>query len=690
MTLLHFARNLTWAGAGLLVSSVASAADPVDSEVLPTIAVTSDTSARERILQELRKNPGGVGVRFGDDYREQTVIGIAEALAGTPGVYVQRASGQESSKISIRGSGIAAGNVRGIRFLRDGLPLGRADDLNEGIYADVMTADRIEVYRGASSLLYGAVTLGGAINLISPTAYTNPGTTVRLEAGSNGFQRAQLKGGKVFEGGLDAFAAVTHYASEGFRDNSEERSSRLYANIGYAFSETSRGRFHLTEERYSGEMPGTLSLTQVLNTPEMANARNQAIRARIRTSPRWHLAYQHELDLADADKLSFGVFHTGTKFDSFSPDVRAMYDATDYGLAARHEINGSIAGHTNRFVWGFNLSRGTGDNALFLDAIPFLSPLPTAGTIRDERTNVELYAENTYQVTQAFSLVVGAQATHAKREIVNRTPAFVMEYPNGSAARTYDSLNPKLGAVWNIGPDNTQVYFNATRVHEAPASLAFFTPLGTLESQRATTIELGARGGKPAFEWEVGVYRSRLNNELLALTNMISPALPSIMINADSQTWHTGLELGLNGKQSLPSLSGSLDWNLAYTWNHFRFSDDPTYGNNALPGIPDHVLQAGFVYRHASGFYAGPSIVMGSSWYADQANNLKAPGYGVVNLGAGYISRKGYRLFVDARNLGDKYYVATANHMVDARTQPNSVFRPGQTRAVFVGVETRW
>src|SRR5690606_28197147 len=122
---------------------------------------------------------------------------------------------------------------------------------------------RVEVYRGASSLQFGAATLGGAINLVSPTAYTSPGATLRLEAGSDGFRRAQLKGGKVFEGGLDAYAAVTHYESDGFRQNSAERSSRLYANIGYAFSATSRGRFHLTEESYTGEMPGTLTLAQI-------------------------------------------------------------------------------------------------------------------------------------------------------------------------------------------------------------------------------------------------------------------------------------------------------------------------------------------------------------------------------------------------------------------------------------------
>ncbi|MDQ7968351.1 MAG: TonB-dependent receptor [Oxalicibacterium faecigallinarum] len=705
---LHFVRNLTWAGTGLLVTGLAPAADSVEPQVLPSIAVTSDTSMRERAMEEIRKNPGGVGIRFGKDYREKAVIGIGEALSEMPGVYVQRPSGQESSRISIRGSGIAGGNVRGIRFLRDGLPLGRADDMNEGIYADVMTADRIEVYRGASSLQYGAATIGGVINLISPTAYTSPGAFARFEVGSDGFRRAQLKGGKVFEDGLDAFASITHYESDGFRANSAERSSRLYANLGYAFSATSRGRFHLTEEKYSGNLPGTLSLNEVLTTPYAANADNQRVNASIRTSPRWHLAYKHELDIGDADKLSFGLFHTGTKFDSPAPSVRGLYDATDSGVSMRHEINRVIDGHANRLVWGANYGRGDGSNTLLLSeiSIPLLPPFPffipaQTGTVRDKRSNLEIFAENTYQATERLSLVVGAQAMHAKRATDNQTPFFVTEYPDGSAARTYAYVNPKVGAIWSLGQRNAQLYANLSRNHEAPGSLIFFTPNGTLDAQRATTMEIGTRGGDATFAWDVALYRSRIDNELLAVRgpnpglptfvwSSLSPILPSVSVNADSPTWHTGLELGLNGKQSLPTLHGSLDWNFVYTWSRFRFERDPVYGDNKLPGIPDHVLQAGWTYRHANGFYIGPQVVLGSGWYADQANTLKAPGYGVVNLSAGYVARSGYRLFIDARNLGDKYYASTANYLVDARTQQSNVFRPGQTRAVFVGVETRW
>ncbi|GGI18038.1 TonB-dependent receptor family protein [Oxalicibacterium faecigallinarum] len=668
------------------------------------IDVKGETAERAAAREYARSILGNVSIRFTEDVKEHAAIGLADALASLPGVYVQRPSGQEAARVSMRGSGIASTGIRGIRLLRDGLPLGRLDDMNEAIYADIMSAHRIDVYRGASSLQYGASTLGGALNLISPTAYNDPGATARMEAGSDGFRRIQLKGGKVFESGLDVYVSASHYETDSFRENAAERSSRLYANIGYAFSATSRGRLHITEERYTGQLPGTLTLEQIRNTPWMAHPQNRAAGAYIHTSPRWHLAYQQEWDIGE-DRLTAGVFHTGTKFDSPTQVARARYDATDYGLSLRHEINRLLNGHANRFVWGVNAGRGDGDNSLVVPAMPGVTA-GGPGTIRDRRSNIEVFAQNTYQLNDRLSFIGGAQFAQARRSTDNSLAAtlrpIITQYPDGSASRTYTSLNPSIGAIYDLGME-AQVYANLTRSHEAPASLAFFNgyPVAgfppsvrtaTLEQQRATTFEIGVRGGDRQFGWDIAVYRSRVNNELLAIANTLAPTLPTINVNSSSDTEHSGLELGLHGTKSLPLLSASMDWNFAYTWNHFRFDGHPNYGNNRLPGIPDHVLQAGFTYRHTNGFYIGPRIELGSSWYADQANSLKAPGYGVLHLQTGYVARGGYRFFIDARNLGDKHYAVTADHMVDARVAGTSsaVFRPGQVKAIFAGIEKRW
>src|SRR5690554_1545915 len=90
--------------------------------------------------------PGNVSVIPAETYRDGAVLGLSDALSKTPGVYTQNPSGQISARVSIRGSGITSpSGTRGVRLLRDGLPLGRTDDLGDSIYTDPLTADYIEV-----------------------------------------------------------------------------------------------------------------------------------------------------------------------------------------------------------------------------------------------------------------------------------------------------------------------------------------------------------------------------------------------------------------------------------------------------------------------------------------------------------------------------------------------------------------
>lgn len=643
----------------------------------------------------LRRIPGHVSLIPAARYQEGAVHGLRDALSRTPGIYVQNPSGQESARVSIRGSGISAtSGLRGIRLLRDGLPLGRADDLGDTIYADPFNASRIEVYRGANSLQYGAATLGGAINLVSPTGYTQARPELRVEGGSYGYQKAQLRAGQVFDNGLDAFASLSRFHADGFRDQSAQTISRFYGNVGYRHNQDSIGRLHVTAEQYRVEMPGALTLDQAHTTPKAANPGALRANARIKTSPRWHVAYQHDWTLGQADTLSLGVFHTGTEFSSHSALSRIRYDAADSGMALRHEIKRKLSGHENRFVWGANYARGTSHNRAFT---PDYLPVPdmALATVDARRASLDIFMENTFGVTSDFFVVTGMQVSRAWRATDNKalTPLGMGSYAaaGGDSVR-YQGVSPKLGFIWDAGRNNAQLYANISRSFEAPNSLAFHTQAGPLQVQRATTLELGTRGGDDALGWDAALYTSQVKHELIEMPIPGNPFAPPLTANAD-KTRHTGLELGLRGKWPLSDSPGHISWGLAYTWNHFRFVRDTTYGNRKLPSIPPHIARLDLLYEHPGGFYGGPNIELASGWQVDQANSLQAPGYGVINFTAGYREPGGrYRVFVDARNLANKYYAATSDYIVDARApgQTPYLFYPGRTRAVFMGLEMAW
>ena len=97
---------------------------------------------------------------------------LRDVLKDVPGVYVQERYGQEL-RLSVRGSGIArAFHLRGLELLQDGILLNLADGSGDFYQVDPLALRSVEVYKGGNALTFGATTLGGAVNAVTPTAYT--------------------------------------------------------------------------------------------------------------------------------------------------------------------------------------------------------------------------------------------------------------------------------------------------------------------------------------------------------------------------------------------------------------------------------------------------------------------------------------------------------------------------------------
>lgn len=653
----------------------------------------------------MRRIPGNVSVVDSEQYRDAAVMSLRDALARTPGVYVQNTAGQETVKLSIRGSGVSAKvGLRGIRLLRDGLPLSRADDTADPNYADPFNASYIEVYRGANALQYGGATLGGAINLVSPTGYTHAQRQIRVEGGSDGYLRAQARAGQVFDNGMDAFLAVTRFETDGSRDNAEQRISRLYANLGYRYSATSEGRFHINLEDHVQQIPSAITLAQLRKDPAASDRIGLVAGGQLNTGPRSNLAYQHKWLLDGEDTLALGAYYASTRFELTGAAAHFRWDASDYGLTLRHDMHGELDGHKNQFIWGANASAGRNRNGtygpLFAESMVIAPGGDQYEDIYSRRTTIELFAENRYFATSTVALVAGAQAVWARRstriDVLNNVylptpPTYQLQpyFEPQDTSENYRSISPKLGVLWNVTP-SAQLFANLSRSFEPPSSLEFYThQAGILKPQRATTLEIGSRGGDNSLNWEVAGYRSQVKDALFSVETF--PNSGRYIEGNVSRSLYTGLELALRGNWPLPFAPGALDWGVAYTWSHFRMDNAAAFGNNAIPGIAPHSARLDLVYRHPSGVYVGPNIELASNWYVDQANTIKAPGYGIVNVTLGYADPNGrYLLFLDARNLADKRYAATTNYTVNAKGTDVAAYNPGLPRSLYVGAQLTW
>src|SRR5215213_1937327 len=93
-------------------------------------------------------------------------VSFDEMLLAVPGVTVaNRNNPTQDPRISIRGFGArSAFGVRGVRVVRDGIPLTLPDGQTPIDYLDLESVGSIEVIRGSAGALYGNSS-GGVIDL---------------------------------------------------------------------------------------------------------------------------------------------------------------------------------------------------------------------------------------------------------------------------------------------------------------------------------------------------------------------------------------------------------------------------------------------------------------------------------------------------------------------------------------------
>jgi iron complex outermembrane receptor protein len=206
-----------------------------------TGSLTSESP--EASAKQKTQVPGGFTIKTADEMKVGRASNFEDLLQRAPGVFLQSENGAEVSKISIRGTGITSEDEPlGVMFLLDGLNYNQGD--GEAILEDfdVAALSHAEIFRSADALKYGALTLGGAINLVLLTGYDAAPFQVRLEGGSYGYFRGEMSGGAV-EGLLDQFGSIGFRERDGFREHSREDTEILFADLGYRFSEQAENRF---------------------------------------------------------------------------------------------------------------------------------------------------------------------------------------------------------------------------------------------------------------------------------------------------------------------------------------------------------------------------------------------------------------------------------------------------------------
>lgn len=672
------------------VAQTTPASTPAEPAQLPTVVIKASQAtdpAKEALQAEQALTPGGVALVEGEGLRQRNVTSLGDMLRYVPGIWAASGQTGDSTFISSRGSNLDATNYdgNGIKLLQDGLPVTAADGNNHNRQPDPLSARYASVARGANALTYGASTLGGAIDFTTPTFRDGAQNEWLLNAGSFGQWQSRLTLGTA-SGTFDGLVTAETRRSDGFRVHQRQQREGLYANGGWQLADNIQTRFYATYINNRQQLPGALTRQQWLDDPRQAEA--LAVLGDYQYNVEtWRLANKTVWDIDADSKLTLGLSYENQKL--YHPIVYLPFVPFSLLIDTEQRTVGSSLRYQRRMgahdlLVGVNLARTTVGGGNF-SYTPGGAQVQFAA-VDNSANNLELFVMDRWQFAPGWTAVYGAQAVSTSRKVVS-----------DGLDGDYNSLNPRVGLIRQLTL-GSQLFANVSRVYEAPTfyELQDQTPGGPpktlLKAMRGTAFEVGTRGKQDMgayhrWHWDVTGYYTRLNNEILSRDDPGAPGT-SLSINAGS-TVHAGIEAVLGASFAVGGSSEHrIEPLVNLTLNHFRFRNDALYGNNVLPAAPKGALRGEVLYRHASGFFVGPTVDIVGSRQADFSNTYTVDGYTLWGLRAGWTG-KDWEVFAEARNLGNKKHVSFFS-VRDKAGANDAILTSGEPRSFYVGARLKF
>lgn len=667
-------------------------------------------SSIESAKEGVKAIPGGASIVDLNVVREGRQSTWSDSLGMAPGVFIQDRFGSEEARISIRGSALSRTyHSFGTKVMQDGVPINYADGFFDMQTVDPNASRYVEVLRGPNATTYGATTLGGAINFVAPTGHTSSGSLARAELGSFGYNKVfgstagvgktDTTSGNVW----DHYVAVSQTKQDGFRDHAEMENQKILGNFGVKVSKDMESRFYVAAVRSRAQLPGYLTKAELENIPSIAASNVSTVSATASAAGSSVAGiYGYRVDANRRRDVDAQRVANKTTIR----DGNTLYEFAAYAMnySLWHPIDSIIEQNAKTIGGHLKATRMLDQHQISVAYLP--SAGATKGTAKDtnnqgaatsaaksnydqQSKNDSFFIEDKYKFSERTTWTAALQYDRANRKISDTVLA------SNNYDHTFSQWSPRVGVIHDLAPSN-QVFASISRNFEAPIFGLAGTTTTANKAQTGTTIEVGTRGeartGTHQYGWDATYYHARLENEFLSVCSN-NACTTSVTTNIP-KSLHQGLELGLSHLYDK-----KVDTRLALLYSDFRFVDNATVGNNALPGFPPVIVRGEVLYRFGAevngkpSSYAGPKFEwVPSKAPMDNANTVYNDAYTLLGFKAGQAIDKKWSWFLDARNLTDKKYAATTNISANYTTAPGDGRRyyPGDGRSVYVGVEAKF
>ncbi|MCX5824276.1 MAG: TonB-dependent receptor [Deltaproteobacteria bacterium] len=638
-------------------ASVFAGAPADDASRMAVLQEVVVTATRDQ--EEIRKVPAHVTVITEKEIRDSGATSLVEILGRQEGIQFRSYSGNDPlSIIDLRGMG--GDNPYGkVQIQLNGRRLNRPDMASVNWFQIPLSqVEKIEIVRGAGSVLYGDSAVAGVINIITRKGEGKPVFHISAVAGSYGLhdEKAAVNGS---EKKWSYAVSGENYFSLGYRNRSTVSSQGAGLDLAYDASDhlgLSMGAFF---NRTQYELPGNLTAA------EMAMDRRQYQPARPTywtsassnddgTDRQTELRFRIDSLLGDFGRAELG-FSAGSKeaetnyasWNSFN-----SYSISTYAVTPKYILENKIFGRSNKLTAGVDYYL----EPFKMDRYADRERTQKLSVVDLERQTAGYYLRDEFNIVEPLILSAGYRWEEATIKGNSTTLPGTVDF---DTKKTHRGDAHELGLTYLVG-EKSKVFAKYATAYRLPfideqASYYGWGNgfLADLEKETAKTMELGT-SLNPLKNLTVGLtlFRIDMENEIAwnGATNRNE--------NLD-RTRHEGAEGTFSYLwEKRFKIYGS------YTYHRATF-EAGQYNGKELPLVPNQVIKLGTEWYLPAAFVLRPEIrFVGDAYLSGDNDNTgeKLSSYRIYDLFLFYrpvMGRYKISAFAGVENLTNELYATS-------------------------------
>jgi iron complex outermembrane recepter protein len=658
----------------VIASGSFALAAPLDVPQEKAIVMEEVVVTATRDTEEIRKVPANVSVITAKDIEKSGATTIVEVLDKLESIQFRSYSGNSSqSIIDLRGFG--GDNPFGKTLVMlDGRRLNRSDMSSiNWLQFQLNDIERIEVVRGASSVLYGDAAIGGVINIITKKGGGKPKFDASVIAGSYGLHDERV--------GITGSADKWTYAltgennfNSGYRERSKFTSQGGGLNLGYDASDLLNISLGLSFNKTDYQLPGYLTKDQIAQDPRQFQHAPPSLFSvatpdddgsdrytNANLGVKYILGSLGEIDI----NLLYGNKDIQSNMMSFPQFSNTRMDT--YGITPKYILAKDILGFGNKLVLGVDYY----DEPYKKDFFSTRERSVKKSWADLTKDSLGYYIRDEFSILKSLILNAGYRSERATIKGSN-TDAFTPSNSFSDQETTFHAEAYEVGLTWLIGK-KSKVYGKYSTVYRIPFldEVAFFNGFSgglsfnkDLDKEKGISTEVGAEI-YPLDNLKIGltVFRIDMEDEISFFATGLFTGFNK---NLD-KTRHDGAEVSVSYLwEKRARLYGN------FTYHKATFENGP-FNKKEIPLVPNRMANAGVEIYLPSNLTLRPEVRYVSDALLSQDFNNVAPdkldAYTIYNVYLFYRPSFGklkFTAFFGVENLTNQQYSSFGSYNVPA------------------------